>query len=499
MTFFSFSVNFGFFSCYRKSVMMISSKTPVRNAQEEKEDYDMKKKILAALLCASMTAGALAGCGSDPAPADNNNAAGDAVTSGTEATSQTATDKEPVELTIWTSSRNQDDWAVAMEEQFLTEHPWITLNKVVKEGDPGNEFYQGVASGTAPDLVRCSFTMMDSYIASGILEPLNTYTESWDEWGNFTQEYVDMFTKDGSVYGIPATVSPMLFAYNKALFAEAGLTEPPKTWDEAVEMAKKLNDPDNQVSGYATLASEWTEWFFQYYVWQAGGDLTKENEDGTAELTFTDPAVMEAAKYYQKLKSEGVLQSDLTLKFEDLTTNFALGKIGMMPFASDWVADAVSKGMDPDDLGLCLPPAGPSGESTTAIAGDCYVINAKTDQAKKDAAWEYVSFYTSKEYLSSYFENLATKGAPSPVIIPRDDMTVTDFYEFPAEYKDVLESAKIIGRLEFYGKADFGTYVDRAVQKILTDPNADPETEFAAAQKLCEEEALPAFNEANKK
>ena len=130
--------------------------------------------------------------------------------------------------------------------------------------------------------------MMDSYIASGILEPLNTYTDSWDEWGNFTQEYVDMFTKDGSVYGIPVSVSPMLFAYNKALFADAGLTEPPKTWDEAVDMAKKLNDPENQVSGYATLASEWTEWFFQYYVWQAGGDLTKENEDGTATLTFTE-------------------------------------------------------------------------------------------------------------------------------------------------------------------------------------------------------------------
>ena len=55
--------------------------------------------------------------------------------------------------------------------------------------------------------------------------------------------------------------------------------------DEALEAAKKINDPDNQVTGYATLAAEWTEWFFQYYVWQAGGDLTKENEDGTAELT----------------------------------------------------------------------------------------------------------------------------------------------------------------------------------------------------------------------
>ena len=81
-----------------------------------------------------------------------------------QAAAETSSDKEPVELTFWQSSRNQDDWALSMEEQFLAEHPWITLNKVVKKGDPGNEFYQGVASGTAPDLVRCSFTMMDSYI-----------------------------------------------------------------------------------------------------------------------------------------------------------------------------------------------------------------------------------------------------------------------------------------------------------------------------------------------
>lgn len=437
-----------------------------------------RNKFLAAALCLSMTATAFAGLGSVPAR---------------------ASEPEPVELTIWVTSRNNDDWADSMKEKFLEEHPWITLNEVVKEGDPGNEFYQGVAAGTAPDLVNCSFTMMNSYMAAGILEPLNRYTDEWAEWENYTQEYVEMFTRDGNIYGTPNQVAPMLFGYNKALFEEAGVTEAPKTWDEAIEVAKKINNPDNQITGYATLAAEWTEWFFQYYVWQAGGDLTVEKEDGTAELTFTDPAVIEAAKYYQKLKSEGVLQSDLTLKFGDLVTNFGLGKVGMMPFAGDWVSEAIANGIDPDDIGLCLPPAGPSGEQTTAIAGDCYVINAKTDDAKKDAAWEYISFYTGKDYRASYFENLATKGAPNPVIIPRDDMSVTDFYEFPEEYKEVLEGAKSVGRLEFYGKADFGTYVDRAVQKILVDPNADPETEFAEAQKLCEEEALEGFNEANKR
>ena len=413
----------------------------------------MKKKLIASVLCLSMAAASLAGCGGS----DGNKA-------DTSGSKDKESSKGKVELTIWDTSRNKDDWYTSMEKKFLEEHPDITLNKVVKEGDPGNEFYQAVASGTAPDLVNCSFTMMDSYMSAGILEPLNKYTDEWDEWGDFTKEYVDMFTKDGNVYGIPNLVAPMLFAYNKTLFEEAGINEPPKTWDEALEAAKKINDPDNQVTGYATLAAEWTEWFFQYYVWQAGGDLTKENEDGTAELTFTDPAVIQAAEYYQKLKSEGVLQSDLTLKFNDLVKNFGMGKIGMMPFA-----------------------------------GDCYVINAKTDQAKKDAAWEYISYMTGKEYRSSYFENLATKGAPNPVIIPRDDMSITDFYEFPEEYAEVLESAKSIGRLEFYGKADFGTYVDKAVQKILTDPSADPEKEFSEAQSLCEKEALEKFNEANKK
>ena len=450
----------------------------------------MKKKLLAAMLCVAMAATSLVGCGGSGDSGKDTDTA---------KSSEKGSDEEKVELTIWETSRNKDDWYTSMEKKFLEEHPNITLNKVVKEGDPGNEFYQAVASGTAPDLVNCSFTMMDSYITYGILEPLNQYTDEWDEWGNFTKEYVDMFTKDGKVYGVPNQVAPMLFGYNKALFEEAGIKEPPKTWDEAVEVAKKINDPDNQVAGYATLAAEWTEWFFQYYVWQAGGDLTKENEDGTAELTFTDPAVIKAAEYYQKLKSEGVLQSDLTLKFSDLVTNFGLGKIGMMPFAGDWVSEAITKGIDPDDIGLCLPPAGPSGKQTTAIGGDCWVINAKADQAKKDAAWEYIKYYTGKDYRASYYENLATKGAPNPVIIPRDDMSITDFYEFPEEYKEVLESAKSVGRLEFYGKADFGSYVDRAVQKILTDSNADPGTEFAEAQKLCEKEALEKFNEANQK
>lgn len=462
------------------------------------------KKFFALFLVLSMMVAAFGGCGKKADTKEDTQTTSQQPTA-TEGVkeenkdSNEAKQPDPVELTIWVTSRAANDFGDDQEKKFLEEHPWITLNKVVKDGDPGNEFYQAVAAGNAPDFVNASFTMMDRFISAGIAEPLNQYTDKWDEFANYTKDYVNMFTKDGNIYGIPSQVAPMLFAYNIELFEKAGIQGPPKTWDEAIAAAKAINDPSNQITGYATLAAEWTEWFFQYYVWQAGGDLTKKNDDGTITLTFTDPAVIEAAKFYQKLRSEKVLQSDLTMKFGDLTKNFGLGKIGMMPFAGDWVSEAINNGIEPENIGLCLPPAGPSGTTSTAIGGGCFLINAKTTQAKKDAAWEYIEFFSSKEYITGYYENIASMGATNPIIIPRDDMSVADFFDFPLEYRQVLEEAKAIGRLEFYGKASFGSYVDRAVQKILIDPNANPEVEFANAQKLAEEEALATFNTENKK
>ncbi len=454
------------------------------------------KQLLALLSTGAIALSMLAGCGNTGTT--NETKAPVPATDSVVQTTNAPDDHAPVELTMWVTSRNQDEFQQEREDAFLEEHPWITLNKVVKEGDPGNEFYQAVAAGTAPDFINGSFTMMDKYISAGIVAPLNEYMDAWDEAQYWDKAYLDMFTRDGQIYGLPCEVTPMLFGYNKALFAEAGFENPPKTWDEAFEMAKALNNPDKQVAGYATLAAEWTEWFFQYYVWQAGGDLTKENEDGTAELTFTDPAVIEAAKYYQKLSGEKLLQTDRTLKFTDLLEQFSQGKIAMMPFATDWVMDVANKGMDLDDLGLCVPPAGPSGKSATAIAGSCYVINANSSKEKQDAAWEYISFMYSKDELSRTYEHKASKGAIAPVTIPRTDMSIADFTDFPEDWAPVLSSIGEIGRLEFYGKADFGSYVDRAVQKVLADPNADPEKEFADAQALAEKEALASFNEANK-
>ena len=136
--------------------------------------------LLTATIVASMT---FAGCSSSNTSTTSNTSTPPTTSDSSTSTNKsetpetTDTTKEPVKLTLWMTSREQDDATTAIEEEFLKRNPHITLNKVIKEGDPGNEFYQAVAAGNAPDLVSTSFTMMDKYINAGILEPLNTYFE----------------------------------------------------------------------------------------------------------------------------------------------------------------------------------------------------------------------------------------------------------------------------------------------------------------------------------
>ncbi len=62
---------------------------------------------------------------------------------------------------------------------------------------------------------------------------------------------------DGKMIGLPFNSSTPLLYYNKDAFAEAGLENPPKTWEEFEAMAPKLKE-----AGYIALAQSHSPWIF---------------------------------------------------------------------------------------------------------------------------------------------------------------------------------------------------------------------------------------------
>src|SRR6266481_5759080 len=69
------------------------------------------------------------------------------------------------------------------------------------------------------------------------------------------EDFLDAFARggeyQGKLYGFPILASARAFFYNKDLFEKAGLTSPPRTWDEFVQAARKIQALADGTIGYA--------------------------------------------------------------------------------------------------------------------------------------------------------------------------------------------------------------------------------------------------------
>ena len=304
---------------------------------------------------------------------------------------------------------------------------------------------------------------------------------------------------DGKLYGVPANGYLSGIVYNKRLFEEAGVEKAPETWEELISSAKLLTNPAKQQSGFGLLTGQWVDWWFEFFVWQAGGDLTAKNADGTMTCTFTDPAAIRAAEFYRQMKNEKVIQPDLTMDADTINKNFAAGKIAMTIASIGDVRAHVSKGMKVEDIGFAMFPKGPAGLNPSQFGGAMWVVSALSSKEHQEAAFLYNSFLSSRDQTIKNLQNEEATGKASPALMVRNDINRIEFQPSLAgkeEFINLLAEAQKTLQLEYYGKGSVGKYIDNAVQKILTDDKADIYTELKKAQDLAEKEGAVEFNNA---
>jgi len=91
------------------------------------------------------------------------------------------------------------------------------------------------------------------------------------------EDFLEAFARGGTyrdkLYGFPILASARAFFYNRDLLAKAGVTAPPRTWDELVQVAKRVQALGAGTIGYALplgpeeAQAEWSIW-----MWNNGGD-----------------------------------------------------------------------------------------------------------------------------------------------------------------------------------------------------------------------------------
>lgn len=418
---------------------------------------------------------------------------------GEEETRQNGSDEqgieEIVELNIWVNTRDETECSRQLRERFSRNHSNIKINVIDKTGDINAEYGTAFMAGAAPDYIGISGPMFKKYVRNGCFAPLDEYVDKWEEKDNHTDVYKEEITKyNGKTYGIVKFLGPMMFFYNKSMFKEAGIN-PPKTWDELIGCAVKLTDRSKNRYGYSMLLDDWLDWYLQFYVWQAGGDLTKLNSDGTIELQFTSPAVLKAVEFYRELRWKyRVIQDEMTLNHEQLVKEFAQGKSAMIIYAPNNLPWLVNLGMKKEDIGIIPMPAGPSGIPVTSLEVNLGVITANPSKAKQDAAWEWLRYANGRDSMIREMKFMEAKGVVPPWVMIYKDLKQSDIVKVDPEWEEALQAAVAFGRDEYAGKGMLTKYIVAAVHKVLFNKDADPFTELSNQQQLAQKEVIDKYN-----
>ncbi|MGY3553105.1 sorbitol/mannitol transport system substrate-binding protein [Williamsia sp. R60] len=334
---------------------------------------------------------------------------------------------EAVTIALVSNSQMQD--AIALSPQFEKENPGVKLKFVtLSENEARAKITASVATGGGEfDVVMISNYETATWAENGWLVNLTPYMVSspgYDQ-DDFIPTLREALSYEGNMYSAPFYGESSFLMYNKQMLADAGINMPAEpTWPQVQEAAKTLNR--GEVSGICLRGKPgWGETLapLDTVINAFGGRWF--DEDWNAQLD--SPQVREAVEFYVDTVRQYGEPGAASTGFQECANLMSQGQVAMWYDATS----AVSVLESPDDsniagnVGYAMAPSMAKGGNGWLYA---WSLGIPESSKKKDDAWKFIEWMTSKDYIKMVAEQLGAASVP-----PGSRLST---YELPA-YKEI--------------------------------------------------------------
>jgi sorbitol/mannitol transport system substrate-binding protein len=297
--------------------------------------------------------------------------------------------------------------------EFERDHPDIKVRFVTL---PENEARARITQDVATKAGQFDVVMIGTYEApiwgrNDWLTDLNKYalTDRAYDVNDLMPAVRKGLSADGKLYAVPFYGESSFLMYRKDLFQQAGLTMPEHpTWTQVAEFARKLKTRDRAGICLRGLPG-WGEQLAPLdTVINTFGGRWYDN-DWNAQLT--SPATARAVKFYLDLIKEAGEPGAPNAGFSECLTAYTQGQAAM------WYDATVAAGsLEDPKVSKVVGKNGyaPAPVMETDWSGWLWAWSLAIPKTAKDpdAAWKFISWATSKEYIRMVGERLGWPRVP---------------------------------------------------------------------------------------
>lgn len=117
------------------------------------------------------------------------------------------------------------------------------------EKDPATldrDFVEALAEGRGPDLILLPQNLL--YKERNKLALISYDAFPAREFKDTFAESAEVLLSSEGIWGIPFSIDPMVLYWNRTIFSDVGIAEPPRFWDEVSSLTPKLSLKDNNLN-----------------------------------------------------------------------------------------------------------------------------------------------------------------------------------------------------------------------------------------------------------
>ncbi|WP_136605417.1 ABC transporter substrate-binding protein [Paenibacillus dokdonensis] len=367
-----------------------------------------KMKAITLLLSAVLTVGLIAGCGG-----------------------KQASDKVTIRMIESLTSPKRTELIQAMLDKFQEDNPNIKVELISPPFDQAdNKIRTMLGSKEEIDILEVRDLNVAEFVNNGYIEPLDAYTDKWSDFATVSAVSKSVGTVGGKMYFLPNGLYQRQMFYRADWFKEKGLN-PPTTWEELYETAKKLTDPSKNRFGFSFRGGAGSNGTTDSMILAYNGDKVNLEDsmftkDGAT--IYSTPEAKAAMELYLKLYKDASPPDSINWGFQEQVQAFTSGVTAILLQDPD-VIQSLQEKMEEGTWATAPLQTGPTGKALFAAGGAGWGMSSKSKH--KEEAWKLI------EYLSSPEVN--TKFSKDYGLIPLHTTATEDEFFKTGPYKTLID------------------------------------------------------------